>query len=404
MGPHRLARGHHEARGHVPRLGARDAVGVRAGVLPHRDRVRLRLDRRAVEPGRLLHQGREQGHADGHAARGLLEVDAARILVDVTGDLVPAREGVHHDRVPQGLGGHVPTLEAHVALRGLLPGREALGLGTRHVERVHPLQLPAACVREERELVGLLRREVHRVGLPRQVAEPARVRSQGLDAELLAQATQDVLRHLEARLGHADDVGPEAREGVRERVHRPAVLQIAGEDHLEPLDAAALHVQVVEVAEGLGRVLVGPVPRVDHGHGRVVGRQPGRPLGGVPQHDDVRVAASHHAHGVGQGLPLGGARAAHLSGRQDAATEAQHGRFERQARPRAGLVEEARGDHAPGRVPLPARIRGEAVGQVEERADLVEREVVDGDEVPGHSGSTPLGRSCEAAAAARVGP
>ena len=109
---------------------------------------------------------------------------------------------------------------------------------------------------------------------------------------------------------------------------RAAVLQVSREDDLEALDAPALHVQVVEIAEGLRGVLVAAVTGVDDRHVGVARGQARSALARVAQDDDVCIPAPDDTHGIGQGLALGGARARHLGRGQDSSAQAQHGGLE----------------------------------------------------------------------------
>ena len=367
----------------MPGLGPRDARGVRAGVRAqgHGDRGRPVPRRPGGLQGDPAQEPGEDRHPDRDPARGLLEVDAPRVRVDLVADLVPPRQRVHHHGVPQGLRRHGPLLQPEVGGLGELAARVSLRLRAGHVDRVHALHLPPPGVREEGELVRLLRGQVDGVAVGGEVPEAPRVGAHRFDLELLVQPLDHVVGQLEPRLRDADDVGPEAREGVREGVDRPAVLEVAGEHHVEALDPPPLHVEVVEVAEGLGRVLEAPVPGVDHGDRRVARREAGRALARVPEHDHVGVAAADHADRVREGLALHDAGAGHLRRREHAPSEAQHGGLEGQARPGGGLVEEARGDEPGAGVGEGAGIGGEPVGEPEQPVHLLDGDVVDGHQV-----------------------
>ena len=154
---------------------------------------------------------------------------------------------------------------------------------------------------------------------------------------------------------------------------------VADNYHLAPGQAAQVVASGVQVQQTLSRVRMGSIAGVDHGDVAQVARQEVRRAGmGMPHHDHV------HSHGL-QGQPGVQQRFAffNAAGRRGhvdyVGAEDLAGFFKRNARSRAGLVEQ-RHDHpaAQGRhlfhVPLQHRAHGSRV--VQRRRDLFGGEVV----------------------------
>ncbi len=154
-----------------------------------------------------------------------------------------------------------------------------------------------------------------------------------LDPQLLAlwrdQGGRTGHRHRHPHLAHPEDVG--ARD--------PAVGHVAHDRDVETFQMPLLLPDGHEVEQGLSRVLVRTVPRVDDPAAQAAGQQRGRPRGLVADHHHVRAHGLDVAGGVEQALALLGARAGrgevdHVGGEPFARD------LERGARPGGGLVEQ----------------------------------------------------------------
>ena len=94
-----------------------------------------------------------------------------------------------------------------------------------------------------------------------------------------------------------------ARERRDQRVDGAAVLQIAAEADGQPVDTAVLTQNGKEVGQGLGRVGVAAVARVDDRHGRILGGDEGGALLRVAHGNDIGIRRDH-AGGIGNALAL----------------------------------------------------------------------------------------------------
>src|SRR3989304_9729747 len=86
-------------------------------------------------------------------------------------------------------------------------------------------------------------------------------------------------------------------------MYRPPVLQVSPQGNLKPLDSLPLLLDSIEVAERLGRVLVSPIPGIYHRHTGVISNYLSRPLPGVPDDNDISIAANYSCH-IGDTLTL----------------------------------------------------------------------------------------------------
>ncbi len=124
-----------------------------------------------------------------------------------------------------------------------------------------------------------------------------------LHPELLAlgrdQGRRSRHRDRDAHLPHAEDVG----------ARHPAVSHVAHDRDVEALQMSLLLPDGHEVEQGLSRMLVRPVARVDHPAAQAAGEQRGRPGGLVAHHHHVRAHGLDVAGGVEQALTLLRARA-----------------------------------------------------------------------------------------------
>ncbi len=194
------------------------------------------------------------------------------------------------------------------------------------------------------------------------------------------QLVDDMLGHAEARAGAEEDVRPEPRQGEDERVRRPAVFQVPPEGDLQSLDAVPLLEERIEVAEGLGGMLVAAVAGVDDRYAGVVGDDLGGAFPRVADDDDVGVAADYPG-GIGDAFALGQGAGADVRGGDDAAAEPVHGGLEGEARAGARLEEKAGHDLAAAEAVLLAHVGGHFIGQGEKGHYLAVGEVVDGHQI-----------------------
>ena len=168
-----------------------------------------------------------------------------------------------------------------------------------------------------------------------------------------------------------------------------------------------------QVEEGLGRVLVGAVARVDDRAAERPGEQLGRAGGRVPHDDDVRTHGLDVPRGIEQRLALPRARRRgrevdHVGG------EPLPRDLERRARAGRGLVEEVDdGLAAEGGdlLDLPRPDLAQRGGGVEEQRDLGRVQLADPEQVlalPGHrypsSGSSMTTRSSPSCSLRRTAP
>lgn len=94
------------------------------------------------------------------------------------------------------------------------------------------------------------------------------------------------------------------REAPDVRHRDAAVADVPHDGHFQALDPAPLFAHRVEVQDGLGRVLMAPIARVDHGGGDLPGQEVGSAAVGMTQHEDVRLHRQDVLRGVQEGLPL----------------------------------------------------------------------------------------------------
>ena len=89
------------------------------------------------------------------------------------------------------------------------------------------------------------------------------------------------------------------------RMNRSAVFKIAADDNRQTLQFALFLFQGVQVAEGLGRVLVSPVAGIDHGNIGIFGHRLNRavPVMAYDQHVSV---TGNDLGGVGDRFSFGG--------------------------------------------------------------------------------------------------
>src|SRR5256885_10168349 len=141
---------------------------------------------------------------------------------------------------------------------------------------------------------------------------------------------EDFPRHLEGRRTDEREMGPELRQGVREGMDRPSVLEVANQRDILALEGSLLIPDRIEIEQGLRRVLSRAIARIDHGLLREFRGEPRRPLLRMPQHDHVAVGLDH-ADRISKGLALLDRRAFGPAEPEDAAAQAGHRALERQA-------------------------------------------------------------------------
>jgi len=176
-----------------------------------------------------------------------------------------------------------------------------------------------------------------------------------------------------------DEVHPavEMSQRLGQRMHRPAVFQVAEEPDIEAAERLLVLEDGVQVEEGLGGMLVGPVAAVDHRDLGTLGGGPRRPLERVADHHHIGVPLDHLG-GVAHRFALGRRAHGRVGEAHDRAAQADHGALEAQAGPGAGLVEEGGQDLAlqDGR-----RRCFKAPRVVQDEEDLFLAEIADGDHV-----------------------
>ena len=185
------------------------------------------------------------------------------------------------------------------------------------------------------------------------------------DAGLFEILVLHVARELELLRGdeHEADARAAAHSGD-ERVHRAAELQVAAQADRQVVQPTLFAVDGHEVGQRLRGVVVAAVARVDDRDLRVHGSDQRRALLGMAHGDDVAVAADD-AHGVRDGLALGGGRALRRGDAEHLAAEREHRALEAQARAR-GRLEKQRGED------LPVALVGILLGVLHDRAGGVD--------------------------------
>ena len=279
----------------------------------------------------------QQRHADEDAVVGLAEVGGAGIGVDLGGDLVDAGQWVEQDgvRVEASHGGGVDDVLAAGGFV-LLDGGEPFLLDSRLVDDVD-------------------------------------VGQDGVEVRLVAEGDAgacelgaDIVAHRHGGRGDEDELGAFGlAEQSGERARGAAEAQVADEGDAQPVDAAELVADGVEIEQRLGRVLAGAVAGVEDGNGGDGGRAVGRPLLVVADDDGVGVALDD-ADRVFDRLALdGGRELAGILGRDDIAAEPVHGRLEREPGAGRWFVEDGRQGVA-GQRRGAARQVAHAIGRGEE--------------------------------------
>ena len=168
-----------------------------------------------------------------------------------------------------------------------------------------------------------------------------------------------------------------------EAVDRAAVAQVPHERHLQAVEAAGGLADRVEVEQRLRGVLVAAVAPVEHRHLGGLRGETGGALHGVPQDDDVAVAADD-ADRVREALALAERGLVGLGEAQHLPAQPQHRRLEREARARRRLVEQRRQDAAleQGLVAVRAAVGIEPARRVEHGEEVLLLEVLGRDHTP----------------------
>ena len=160
-----------------------------------------------------------------------------------------------------------------------------------------------------------------------------------------------------------------ARERLDERMHGAAEFEVAAKAHGEVFKPALAPPYGEQVREGLRRVLVAAVARVDDGHVRAVGGNAGRALLGVAHNGDVRIAGDG-ADGIRDALAFGNGAGVGLREADHLAAEAQHGSLKAEARTGARLIEQRCEQLAVAGVRKTRRIGNDLVRKVEDLLQL----------------------------------
>mmetsp|Transcript_691 Transcript_691/g.2757 ORF Transcript_691/g.2757 Transcript_691/m.2757 type:complete len:376 (-) Transcript_691:89-1216(-) len=258
----------------------------------------------------------QQRHAHEEPVAHLPEVGGPGVRVHLLGDLVHAGQRVHHHSAGA-------QLVHHRAVNGV----GALGCSGR-LRRCEALLLHPGDVQHVR-------------GGQELVAEAGRL---GHLHACSRHSIGDVGRHLQPR--RRDKVEPNFEQGqeARQGVDGAAVLEVAEHGDGEPVRRVGLPLRHdrEEIQQGLGGVLAGAVPGVEHRDWRRRCGLQSSTSGWVSQHHCVAVAG-HRSDGVAQSLALGhgGGRARHWN---HAAAHPHHCCREGAARARRRLVEDV-GQH-----------------------------------------------------------
>ena len=113
------------------------------------------------------------------------------------------------------------------------------------------------------------------------------------------------MRQLHAVRRKRHDVRLEASQRANKRMDRSAVFKIAADDNRQALQFALFLFQGVQVAEGLGRVLVRAVAGINHGNIGILGHRLNRAVPIMAYHQHVSVTRNDPG-GVGDRFSFGG--------------------------------------------------------------------------------------------------
>ena len=165
-----------------------------------------------------------------------------------------------------------------------------------------------------------------------------------------------------------------------ERVHCAAVVQVAANAYGQAVEGTLFVLYRQQVGQGLGRVIVPAVARVDYGHARVALADYRRALEGVAHRDYVGIAADN-LEGVGDRLALCGARRVRLGEAEHPAAQRQHRRLKAQARARRRLKKERRQYLAAAKLRILLSVCHNVVGNSDKTVDLLGRQIENVDEI-----------------------
>ncbi len=301
-------------------------------------------------------------HTDEFAIPDLAEICGPRVLVDLHRDLVDTgqrmQDGEVSLRVLQLVRGQdIGVFQTQVV--GFV--EEPLSLDSRHVEDVQ------------------FRHGVFKgVGL------------HIFDIAFFEDLGADVLRDLQFLRRDEDELDVLiAGHGLQQRMDRAAELQVAAAADDHAVKAALLPGDSQKVGQGLGRMVVSAVARVDHGNVHVARRHIGRALFGVPHGDDV-CEALHRPGRVRNALALGDGAVGGGGEADDVAAELIHGGLEAEPGPGRGLVEQ-RGKLLPlALVRIDVGVFDDVSRRANEGIDVFPAELQDVDEVFGHEALPPI--------------
>ena len=288
-------------------LGLRDAFRIVAAV--RTDVGVAGLDDEIL----VLQEQQNQRHPAEHAVLRLLEVERARVAVDVDGDLIDAGQGMKDDHILRCAVELFAVEHKNVLLRLIfLLALEALALDARHIEDV---EVDDGVGEVVRNLIG---------------------------TAVFLEDVDDIQRH-------AQLLGRDQHKGVAlvlcqrldQRVDGPAVEQVAADADLHVIEPALLAAERHDIGERLGGMEMSAVAAVDQRHLGVERRRHGGSLDGMADGDDVGIAADD-GDGVLEALALGDGGIHGIVEADGAPAQLEHRGLEGHLRAGARLVEQRR--------------------------------------------------------------
>ena len=185
----------------------------------------------------------------------------------------------------------------------------------------------------------------------------------------------DVVRHPQL-LGADEDEADvlAARHGLDEGVDGASKLEVAAQADGQVVQTALAAADGHQVGHGLGRVLVAAVACVDDRDAGVPAGPQRCALLGVAHGHDVGVAGDD-ADGVGHALALGCTGDGLAREAEDMSAEIQHRGLKRKTGAGGRLVEQGGQLFVGGHVLIGSRVGADAVGQVQQRGDLLLTEI-----------------------------
>lgn len=295
----------------------------------------------------LCQQLEDERHSHILCVKYLLKIARAGILIDCGRDLVDAGQRMENDQVAlRAL--HLCHVEDVAILQTEIfrLARKTLVLDSRHIKHV--------------EIADDLR---HRLGL-------VILHSVRLDRLVL-----DVFGELQLLRGDEHDLDSRvARERLDQRMDGSAVLEVAAEADGQTVKLALMAADGAEVGEGLRRMAMRAVARIDNGDRSVLRRNVRASRERMAHCDDVGVAGND-ARGIGYALALRRGRVSARLKAEYASAELEHSRLEGESGSGRGLEEEGCDLLAAAFGGILFGMRDNIVSGVKKRADFLYAEV-----------------------------